>query len=226
MKLEVPREVLYVDSGRLESYTEQLLPSPVTFDEVKHLKAELAITGPSAAFEQQVHARGRTTWEQFQVVLQRLKDAGALATNRSTVERDPPVFVREQCDALRVGVPSQKLRAGDTPVFAFWLSPQPAVACTASALCLLEDFRSTDSPPQSFYGFSTYTLLQSLIYFTRREISSTILARYISEPVPDEYALFKEKPASLVEYHHVREFAYDLGVTILGRRRSVGQSVD
>jgi hypothetical protein len=81
-------------------------------------------------------------------------------------------------------------------------------------LCLLEDYRGDDERPVSFRQASTYTLLQSLIYYTRSQKLRTLLDEHVpNDPHPNSYARFDGKPASLAEYHNVRDHAYDFATS-------------
>ena len=76
-------------------------------------------------------------------------------------------------------------------------------------LCLLEDFRRADEPPTNFRSASTYTVLQSLVYFAREQLRSTVMSLHIpDEPHPNPYAKFDSKLPSLAEYHNVKDYAW------------------
>src|SRR5262249_51640615 len=113
---------------------------------------------------------------------------------------------KEACVAHRIIVPSNKVRP-DQPGFAFWLSPSVNNGRGSGALCLLEDSEREDGLPQSFARASTYTLLQSLVYYTRAKLRDTVLAPHLPNlPHPNAYANFDDKPASLAEYHNVEAY--------------------
>jgi len=77
-------------------------------------------------------------------------------------------------------------------------------------LCLLEDYRGEDERPVSFRNASAYTLLQSLIYYTRSRQTRTLLDDHIpDDPHTNPYARFDDRPASLSEYHNVQSHAYE-----------------
>jgi hypothetical protein len=91
----------------------------------------------------------------------------------------------------------------------FWLSPGNAFL---GSVCLLQSCHSDDGSALNFDHASTYTLLQSLVYFFRQSLRSSILAPVIpNESHPNPYArVDHDHPPSLVaEFHNVKDFLYE-----------------
>jgi len=139
-----------------------------------------------------------------------LKKDGDVRTVRPETEDDGPTFVHERCEAVKVVIPHAASRSDfKNPEFTLWLSDTPAGSRSAM-LCLLEDYRGDDERPVSFRQASTYTLLQSLIYYTRSRQLRTLLDEHVpNDSHPNRYARFDGKPASLAQYHNVHDYAYE-----------------
>jgi hypothetical protein len=199
-------EPLYYDRRRLAEYAEQATGTPFESTRVNKLGGELSVT-PKLTAEVTEERRERTTREQMDVVERHLRKTGELQETRPITDTDFSPFVLERCHGRRVSVPTQGPEEGGTPAFAFWLCP-PDVG--QGMLCLLEEFGPKDEAPTSFHGASTYTLLQSLVHFTRSKLRATILSEVIpDERHPNPYASFEGKPPSLSEYHNVQPFCYE-----------------
>jgi hypothetical protein len=199
------RDYLYIDQIRLDSYISQLLGSTETFDKTKKLTAEFAITGPKAQFTQDQRFRDLTIEEKMASLEARLRTESRLSEQRPSEKWVDYEFVLEKFVGFRVIV-AENVEAGqNSPAFAFWLSLE---SDNQGLLCLLENCRSDDSPPYSYKMASTYTVLQSLVHFTRSQIRKSILARVIPDDFnPNPYVKTDDThPPSLVEeFHNVKK---------------------
>jgi len=206
------KEVLFVDDARLDRYAEQVNPSLTAIDKARKFGFELSITVPKAALGQEERPRAWTRFEKMNAVLEHLREQNDLRAGRPTDENEGPAFVHESCIATKIIVP-YAATAGDfkNPELGLWFSS--ADEFTGSRLCLVEDFRDVDERPVSFKGASTYTLLQSLIAYTRSRSQTTLLDKYVpNEPHPNPYASFENKPPSSREYHNVKNFCYEFAM--------------
>ncbi len=199
-------EILYIDQMRLDDYAEQVNPSLATIDKAKKFGFELSLTGPKALVGQEERARPWSRGEKMTAVLARLREEGKVRDARPSDESDGPSFVYESRLATKVIVP-YAAAPGDfkNPEFNLWFSG--GEGATAARLCMVEDYRDPDDRPVSFRGASTYTLLQSLVHYTRSRPQASLLDSYIpNEPHPNAHASFDGKPDSLQEFHNVKMF--------------------
>jgi hypothetical protein len=204
------REYLFVDEKRLDEYVSQINPSGSIVEKSKEWSAGLSLTGPSVGAKQNERVRALTSHEKTTLIQDHLTKNNSLRTQRPESEDEGPVFAFEKCSAIKVVVPRKAGEELGTPGFVFWLSPGPQYDKAPGMLCLLEDFELDDSPAISFHKASTYTVLQSLVFYTRRKMAETVLVTHIpNNPNPNPYASFEGKPASLTEYHNVQPFCWD-----------------
>ena len=117
-----PRDYLYVDEARLNSYLEQI-SSTETYDKVPSLRANFSLVGPSFGGEQTARVRQKTNHEKITELLRYLNDTGHLATRRpGLIETDhddlnTPDFVLEQCETVRVLIPATVAKTTFPPDF-------------------------------------------------------------------------------------------------------------
>lgn len=174
------KDILYLDRGRFDQYSAQAAPSLATIEKIKKLGAEFSITGPKVSFGQEERVRALTDFEKMDVIVAALKKEGDLRTTRPETEDEGPAFVIERCDAIKVVVP-YALRGDDhkTPEIVLWFAA-PVENSPSATLCLVEDYRGEDSRPVTFQGASTYTLLQSLVHYTRSNDLATVRDAHIA----------------------------------------------
>lgn len=202
-------EVLYIDRRRVADLATQITGTPAVATTKGEFGGELSLT-PKISSKLSEEFRRRTVPEQVQEVERFLEKKNQLQHGRpkSDLAIKPP-WVTEIARGRRISVPAKPPDGGDTPAFSFWLCP-PASSGDTGMLCLLEDFGLEDAAPTSFREASTYTLLQSLVYFTRSRLRNSILHGVIPDaPHPNPYASFAGKPASLAEFHNIKEFCYE-----------------
>ena len=196
---------MYIDGRRLSAYVEQIAASPKVREKAQELAVELSVTGPKASMKQPEILRDPTVHEKVTIFRRWLERSPQMRRGRPRDESPTTPFVIERCAATRVSVPE---KAGDSelPAFSFWVSDPKDPDSGHGLLLLLEDFSAPDVAPTSFRGYSTYTILQSLVFFTRGKIESSVLGvPFESRPHPNPYARFAEKPPSLGEFHNVKE---------------------
>jgi|GEM_PF-4056229 len=202
-------EELFIDNKRLNSYIKQINGDTTYTDTNYKIGFELSFT-PKISAEAADNLRELSTKEKMNMLRDTLTASKKLKRERPVSESDKTEWIEEECTAFRVIVPNINKSSGNIPSFAFWISPNTDRNDKRGSLCLLEDFSFQDDKAISFQGFSTYTLLQSLVYYTREKMISTPLANTIpNEPHSNPFANFDNKPASLVEYHNVKSQAYD-----------------
>jgi hypothetical protein len=140
-----------------------------------------------------------------------LKENGRLGTTRPNDKRDSEEFILEDCHAVRVVVPENANAGKNSKPLSFWMSPGDS---TRGHLCLLEGSGGDVGNPYNFGRSSTYTLLQSLVHFARKQSRSALFDGTIpDDPNPNPYARVDDThPPSLIEqYHNVNRnnIAYD-----------------
>jgi hypothetical protein len=203
------KEYLFVDQKRLDTYASQIKPGAVV-EKSKEWNAGLGLTGPNVSAKQTERVRALTTHEKTELIRTHLTSNSSLRLQRPDSDEEGPVFVIENTSATKAIVPRKAADELGIPGFVFWLSPGPQHDKPPGMLCLLEDLDLDDGPAISFRGASTYTLLQSLVFYTRKKMAETVLGSHVSnEPHPNPYATFDGKPDSLSEYHNVQEFCWD-----------------
>lgn len=202
-------EYLFVDERRVAAYAGQITSSPHVTEKGQEVGLELGITGPKVSLKQPYTTRRRTIHEDVTLVSEFLTESSQMRRGRPHDESPSSKFVLERCVATRVSVPvaatTQKI-----PAFNFWVSDPRSTESKLGTLVLLEDFAGDDAPPQSFLQLSTYTVLQSLVYFTRGLIERTALNEaFRYTPHPNPYANFDDKAPSLGEFHNVRAHIFE-----------------
>jgi len=204
------KEYLFVDEKRLDVYASQVNPSGGIVEKAKELSAGLDLRGPSVNAKQNERVRALTRQEKAALIQDHLVKASSLRHQRPDSDSQGSVFVLEKCSAAKVIVPRTTAEELGTPGFVFWLSQSHQHDKPPGMLCLLEDFDLDDGPAISFRGASTYTVLQSLVYYTRKKMTETVLGTYVpNDPHPNPYTSFEGKPSSLAEYHNVQPFCWD-----------------
>jgi hypothetical protein len=203
-------EYLFVDQKRLDTYASQISPAGTIVEKTKEWNAGLSLTGPSVGAKQTERVRALTAHEKTQLIQSHLVKNSSLREQRPVSEGEGPVFVLEKCSASKVVVPRKAAEELGALGFVFWISPGPQYDKPPGMLCLLEDFDLDDAPAISFRGASTYTVLQSLVFYTRKKMAGTVLGSHIPrKPNPNPFASFEGKPDSLAEFHNVQEFCWD-----------------
>ena len=121
------------------------------------------------------------------------------------------LFVFEQCSLHKVEVPKIADGPNGAPGLTFWLSPANERAQGKPSLCLLEDFSKSDGDVNSLISHSSgYTMLQSLIYYTRGRLEETYLGRAIlNDPYLSQLAGFDNRPSAMSKYHNVNDLCYE-----------------
>jgi hypothetical protein len=167
-------EYLYIDSRRLDSYTEQI-SSPVTYDKVPTWNVELSITGPKASGSQSRFSRPKTTHEKVKALLTFLEEKKLLTSSRG---RRQEQFGLETRMATKVFLPEDS----DGPVpgrdLVLWLSSKNQPEKTG--LCLIEDTRGDDMPLEH-EGQSGYSLLNALLDHTNKKFQSSLVGEALTE---------------------------------------------
>jgi hypothetical protein len=204
------KEYLFVDEKRLDVYASQVNPSRSVVEKTKEWSAGLSLTGPSVGAKQNERVLALTTHEKTALIQDHLVQNYSLLHQRPESDGEGPVFVLEKCSATKVVVPRKAAEELGTPGFVFWLSPGPQHDKPPGMLCLLEDFDLDDGPAITFRGASTYTVLQSLVFYTRKKMAETVFSTHIpNNSHPNPYTSFEGMPDSLEEYHNVEPFCWD-----------------
>jgi hypothetical protein len=178
-----PREYLYVDQERLNSYLEQI-SSTSTYDKVPSLGLGLSRSGPSVRAEQARHVRPKFTHEKIEELIAHLNRNGHLRRDRpcwvcsSEDDLTTPPFVLETCDAVPVLIPATDDGQG-APGVMIWVSEWPIdrrenVLHRPGLVCIIQDASRDDR--QHRPSFSSYTWLLPLLHQLHLQPSRTALA--------------------------------------------------
>ena len=166
----------------------------VLYERKKEVK--LALTGPSAGLEETNKTQPKTAHEKFADLKTLLQEARCIGTTRPTDKGGAEEFVLEDCRAVRGVVPENANVGKNSKPLSFWMSPGDSAK---GHLCLLEGNGGDADNPYNYGRSSTYTLLQSLVHFTRKQSRAALFDGTIpDEPNPNPYAKVDEThPPSL-----------------------------
>jgi hypothetical protein len=169
----------------------------VLYERKKAVK--VAITGPSAGLEETNKRQPKTTYEKVAELKALLAKRGELGSARPTGASES--FILERCHAVRVIVPKNANVGNQSPPLSFWISLGDE---RHGPLCLFEGSGGDLENPYNYGRASTYTLLQSLVHFARRQRRSDVPDRFIpNDSHPNEYVKIDEThPPSLIEQYH------------------------
>lgn len=184
------REYLYVDDRRLNAYVEQISP-PITYDKVPVWRTEVGIIGPKAGATQERRARTLTRHEKVEALLNHLIASKVLHSSRPRLSdrhrlserHDEPLseFVLETFMAVRIEIPANVQPEPAGKSLALWVSHPAETKNTdesaSGILCLLEDFHYSDKTPFNGYDNSAFSLLWSLAWSLRNEISDLVIGK-------------------------------------------------
>lgn len=183
-----------------------------SLDKVAHERRKglaLSITGIKVTLEETDKARPLSVIERLALVQELIAVAGRLGSERPTTRADASEFVAERCRAVRVVVPENAASGKRSPALSFWLSLPDA---TRGLLCLFEGTGGDAENPYNYARASTYTVLQSLVHFARRQQRLGILQGIIpndEHPNPNARVDDTHPPSLVTQFHNVEPFAYD-----------------
>ena len=190
-----PRDYLYVDETRLNSYIEQI-SSTSTFQRSPSMKFGISDSGPSISAELATKSREKTNHEKITELINYLDHNGHISHTRPALVHESgdyikiPDFVLEECDAYRILIPSTKdleTRAG----IVIWVSEWPLernsnLLCPPGLLCLIQDSTHDDTKYTAGFSHSGYTWLQSLLYqLSQEHIKTKLSEEYPLSPIGD-----------------------------------------
>lgn len=201
--------LIFVDESRLDDYLTRLDADLFTVDKSKKVESEWSITGPKVTFTQDESRRKLDVHARCDALYRQLDHKEKLASSRPAERHTPVEFVAETLWANRILIPSNAEPDQPHPAFAFWIS---RLETEAGLVCLLENCDSDDDAPFDYSQCSTYTVLQSLVYFSRRKLDSSALAKFLPHvPHPNPHAKMDEThpPSLFHEYNSVKEHLYE-----------------
>lgn len=232
-------EYLYTDDTRIDAYVEQIGP-PIKYEKVPKWSTELSLTGPKVGATQERHARSLTRHEKIICLLDHLQQNKLVASDRLSGRGEEDFgeglpFVHETTEASRVLIPRRddQRQVG----LALWVSApehrsprhligprRSSVRRRKGVLCLLEDFKKSDSAPYDGYAESAYTILEGLILSIGDQMNNLLLAEAFpqldSEEAEDRMEAWEQA------IPHMGKFAKnptgllkDLGCRITKRRK-------
>jgi hypothetical protein len=203
-------QLYFCDSIQMDSTIQRFSGSldKVAYERKKGL--ELSITGLKVSLEETNKTRPLTVYERVDILKALIEKATVLGRQRPTERSTAQEFVLERCRAVRVVIPTNAAAGKQTPALSFWLSLGDE---TRGQLCVFEGTGGDSANPYNYGRASTFTLLQSLVHFARRQQRAGLLDSFIPNEAHDNpnVAIDDQKhPPSLVEqYHNVKPFAYD-----------------
>lgn len=191
-----PRDYLYVDKQRLNSYLDQI-SSTTTHDKSPSLQLDLSVTGISVRADQASRHRDKTDHEKICELIKYLDRHGHLGHHRPSLNHTDhddtkiPDFALEECDAVRVLIPAVD-RAASKEGVVIWLSEWPldrgkSAIRPPGLLCIIQDTTSDDTRYRAGFSHSGYTWLQALLYQLHQQTSKTQLAGQYPLPPMGNY---------------------------------------
>lgn len=202
-------DLLFVDHIKLDSFVEIAYGSLSKIDPEIKKSFELGLTGIKVKLEETDKSRSLTDPEKLELIEKHLKTKNSLKDTRPTMRHEETQWVKETTDAYRVVVPNSPFADFSTPGFAFWLSPGTP---ETGILCAVEGSSGDERQEFDYSKASTYSVLQSLVHFTRQQNRAGVLDSEIprgSHTHPNPHAEVDEThPPSLIdEYYNVKPFA-------------------
>ena len=197
-----PRDYLYIDETRLNSYLEQI-SSTTTFRRSPSLKFGISDSGPSISAELATQSREKTKHEKVSDLINYLEHNGHVSHTRPALVRESgdyieiPDFVLEECDAYRISIPSTKDLEGRAGIV-IWVSEWPLkrnlnLLRPPGLLCLIQDSTHDDTKYTAGFSHSGYTWLQALLYqLSQENIKTKLSEEYPSLPIGDyQYGIMR-----------------------------------
>ena len=181
-----PRDYLYIDETRLNSYIEQI-GSTTTFRRSPSLKFGISDSGPNITAEFATQSREKTNHEKVSEFINYLEHNGHISHTRPALVHESgdyikiPDFVLEECDAYRILIPPTKDLEGRAGIV-IWVSEWPLernlnLLCPPGLLCSIQDSTHDDTKYTAGFSHSGYTWLQALLYQLSIENVQTELSR-------------------------------------------------
>lgn len=237
-----PRDYLYIDETRLDSYIEQI-SSTSTFRISPSLK--FGITKLSGELNAQL--REKTNHEKVCELIEYLEHNDHISHNRPGSIQDcaggakTPDYVLEECDAFRILIPS-KNDPGGTAGIGIWVSEWPLMRKEElfrppGILCLIQDSTHEDKKDTAGFSHSGYTWLQALLYQLSQEKLQTELSTiYPLSPIGDylydisgiqrsldnEMQVIRQDPLSWLKEKGCRVLSTQKRIVALYRIRNLG----
>jgi len=180
-----PRDYLYVDKQRLNSYLDQI-SSTTTHDKSPSLQLDLSVTGISVRADQASRHRDKTDHEKICELIKYLDRHGHLGRRRPSLNHTDqddtkvPDLVLEECAAVRVLIPAID-RVESREGVVIWLSEWPLnheknAIRPPGLLCIIQDSTSDDTRHRAGFSHSGYTWLQALLHQLHQQTSKTHLS--------------------------------------------------
>ena len=190
-----PKDYLYIDETRLNSYIEQI-GSTSTFRRSPSLKFGISDSGPNISAELATQLREKTNHEKVSELINYLEHNGHISHTRPTLVQESgdyikiPVFVLEECEAYRILIPSIKDLEGREGIV-IWVSEWPLesnlnLLRPPGLLCLIQDTTHDDTKYTAGFSHSGYTWLQALLYqLSQEDIETKLSTEYPLSPIGD-----------------------------------------
>lgn len=201
------KDPIFLDRTKLDSYCEQAFGKLTEIDPEVRTSFELGLTGLKVKLEETNKTRPLTDFEKIDLIVKFLQSEESIVTARPKNRHENVDWVLETTDAYRVVVPASPNPERETPSLAFWLSPGND---EVGILCAVEGASGDEARSYDYSRASTYSVLQSLVYFSRQQQRAGVLnLKFPSDPHPNPYVkVDDDHPPSLVhEHHNVVDFA-------------------
>jgi len=180
-----PRDYLYIDETRLNSYIEQI-GSTTAFRRSPSLKFGISDSGPNITAEIATEFHEKTNHEKVCELVKYLERNGHISHSRPALVQESgdyvkiPDFVLEECEAYRILIPATEDLNGRAGIV-IWVSEWPIernmnLLRPPGLLCLIQDSTHDDAKYTAGFSHSGYTWLQALLYQLHQEQIKTQLA--------------------------------------------------
>lgn len=180
-----PKDYLYIDEIRLNSYIEQI-GSTYKIRRSPSLKFGISESGPNISAGLDAQFQKKTSHEKVYELINYLERNDHLSHSRPALVQhssdyaEIPDFILEECEACRILIPSTE-STDDKPGIVIWVSEWPLerntnLLCPSGLLCLIQDSTHDDAKYTAGFSHSGYTWLQALLYQLNQEDVKTKLA--------------------------------------------------
>ncbi len=192
----IPRDYLYIDETRLNSYISQI-STISTSQRSPTLKFGMSGTKPSISIDFSTQLREKTNHEKVCELVTYLEKSGHLSHERPAIIQESgdyvnvTDFILEECGASRILIPAEGNESGK-PGIVIWISEWPLERHSdflrpPGLLCIIQDSTHDDTIHTAGFSHSSYTWLQALLYQLGQEMVATKLSSEYPVPASGEY---------------------------------------
>ncbi len=192
--------LIFIDYDKLFAIDQRFYPDGQIATKDAEVEVGIALTGPSVKGKQTIRYRPPTILERIARVRQSLTQAGELAPNRPEPYRGRDTelhYVEEDLTAYSTVIPAGNPDDPRSRPITIWFVPATEVY---GALLLLEDLRTGLTTSLNASLHSSYSVLQSFLFYTRQELDRSKLASHFPKKSPPEHGkVDKDHIASAIQ---------------------------